>query len=163
MHRPRVRVPKDVDRSSTETAHHHLCVMVASVPVIPRPRSTASPSNPLPSVLALGLSRMTRSLQSGTRRILLVGFSSGQPHIAFAIAARKLSALAKYRLLHDTRAPSQTHEISFLALLPRRIRLDAIHLLKQLLEPRLQRLILSALVEFAKEIAAGGEGIVSKL
>ncbi len=83
-------------------------------------------------------------------------------HTSFDIIPRKHSALAKYRLPRDTRPPSQAHEISFLALLARRVGLDAIHLLKQFLEPRLQRLILAALVELAQEVATSGEGIISK-
>ena len=48
------------------------------------------------------------------------------------------------------------------ALFPARVRLDAVDLLEEPLEPQFQRVILGARVELAQEVAAGGEGVVGK-
>jgi hypothetical protein len=56
--------------------------------------------------------------------------------------------------------PPQAYQVSLLTLLPRRIRFDAMHLLKQLFHSHLQMLVLHALVEFTQEMPSCDKRIV---
>lgn len=74
----------------------------------------------------------------------------------------QLSAFVKHILTPHARFSFQSNKVSLLALLPGRVRLNAVDLLKQLFEPHFQGMVLSTGEEFTEIVTTSRKGIIAK-
>jgi len=77
--------------------------------------------------------------------------------------SRSDSAISKHSFLWHTGLAPQSDEVGLLRLFARGVGLNTVNFLEQLLETHLIGFVLFALVELAKEVAAGGKGVVAEL
>ena len=73
-----------------------------------------------------------------------------------------ISFTTQYSLSRNARLAPQADKVRLFGLLPRRVRLDTVDLLKQLLQPEFESLIFSALIELAQKMSAGDECVVAE-